>query len=218
MASFEGESSLLQCTGLRPYRTSVRRWLSVSPEETPHQNQTMLVPWFWISSPQNCEKSFCCLNHSVYGVLLWQARQTKIVTKSNDWNFCLKGKLPFESCTYMHIYKWCSWKERICQCRRQSLGWEDPLEEGVATHSSILAWRIPWTKKPDGLHGVAKSGTLTEQLTQTQRGLFTRWRTKKEVASSPVSKPILNDGAIAGYIQGLGILLCAGCSISGQVS
>ena len=54
------------------------------------------------------------------------------------------------------------------------LGWEDPLEEGMATHSSMFAWRIPWTVKPDGLHGVAKSGTLTEQLTQAQRGLFTR--------------------------------------------
>ena len=30
----------------------------------------------------------------------------------------------------------------------QSLGWEDPLEEGMATHSSILAWRIPWTEEP----------------------------------------------------------------------
>ena len=29
----------------------------------------------------------------------------------------------------------------------QSLGWEDPLEKGMATHSSILAWRIPWTKE-----------------------------------------------------------------------
>ena len=29
----------------------------------------------------------------------------------------------------------------------QSLGWEDPLEKGMATHSSILAWRIPWTEK-----------------------------------------------------------------------
>ena len=36
----------------------------------------------------------------------------------------------------------------------QSLGWEDPLEKGKATHSSILAWRIPWT-----VHGVAKSQT-----------------------------------------------------------
>ena len=29
-----------------------------------------------------------------------------------------------------------------------SLGWEDPLEEGIATHSSILAWEIPWTEEP----------------------------------------------------------------------
>ena len=33
----------------------------------------------------------------------------------------------------------------------QSLGQEDPLEKGMATHSSILAWRIPWTEEPDGL-------------------------------------------------------------------
>ena len=33
----------------------------------------------------------------------------------------------------------------------QSLGWEDPLEESMATHSSVLAWRIPWTEEPAGL-------------------------------------------------------------------
>ena len=47
-----------------------------------------------------------------------------------------------------------------------SLGWEDPLEKGMATHSSILAWRIPWTKEPGGLQsmGVTKSWTwLSEQ-------------------------------------------------------
>ena len=33
----------------------------------------------------------------------------------------------------------------------QSLGWEDPLKKGMATHSSILAWRIPWTEEPDRL-------------------------------------------------------------------
>ena len=30
----------------------------------------------------------------------------------------------------------------------QSLGWQDPLEEGMATHSSLLAWRIPWAEEP----------------------------------------------------------------------
>ena len=36
----------------------------------------------------------------------------------------------------------------------QSLGWEVPLEEGMATHSSILAWRIPWTEGPGGLRSI----------------------------------------------------------------
>ena len=36
----------------------------------------------------------------------------------------------------------------------QSLGWEDPLEKGMATHSSIIAWRIPWTEEPGGLQSV----------------------------------------------------------------
>ena len=36
----------------------------------------------------------------------------------------------------------------------QSLGWEDPLEEVMATHSSILAWRIPGTEKPGGLWSI----------------------------------------------------------------
>ena len=35
-----------------------------------------------------------------------------------------------------------------------SLGWEDPLEEGMATHSSILAWRTPWTKEPGELQSM----------------------------------------------------------------
>ena len=40
------------------------------------------------------------------------------------------------------------------EMRVQSLGWEDPLEEEMATHSSILAWRLPWTEEPDGLQSM----------------------------------------------------------------
>ena len=36
----------------------------------------------------------------------------------------------------------------------QSLGWEDLLEEGMATHSNTLAWRIPWTEEPGGLQSL----------------------------------------------------------------
>ena len=41
-------------------------------------------------------------------------------------------------------------QETLVQC----LGWEDSLEKGMATHSSILAWRIPWTEEPGGLHSM----------------------------------------------------------------
>ena len=36
----------------------------------------------------------------------------------------------------------------------QSLGWEDPLEKGMVTHSSILGWRIPWTEEPGRLQSI----------------------------------------------------------------
>ena len=38
----------------------------------------------------------------------------------------------------------------------QSLGWEDPLEEGMAVHSSTLAWRILWTEEPGGLQSTGR--------------------------------------------------------------
>ena len=41
------------------------------------------------------------------------------------------------------------WETRV-----RSLDWEDPLEKGMATHSSIVAWRIPWAEEPDGLQSM----------------------------------------------------------------
>ena len=58
----------------------------------------------------------------------------------------------------------------------RSLGWEDPLEEGTATHSSILAWRILWTEEPGGPQstGLQKSrrrlSDRTATLTEYQKG------------------------------------------------
>ena len=47
-------------------------------------------------------------------------------------------------------------KESACNAGDlgSSLGWQDPLEKGMATHSSILAWRIPWAEKPGGLQSM----------------------------------------------------------------
>ena len=53
----------------------------------------------------------------------------------------------------------------------QSLGWEDPLEKEMVTHSSILAWEIPWTEEPGGLlsvgsHKVRKNLATKQQFYQ----------------------------------------------------
>ena len=46
------------------------------------------------------------------------------------------------------------------------LGWEDPWEKGMATHPSILPWRISWTEEPGGLvYGVEKSQDMIQRLT-----------------------------------------------------
>ena len=49
----------------------------------------------------------------------------------------------------------------VRETRVRSLGWEDPLETEMATHSSTLAWKIPWTEE----HGVAKSRTRLSNFT-----------------------------------------------------
>ena len=48
------------------------------------------------------------------------------------------------------------------ETRVQSLVGEDPLEEGMATHSSILAWRIPWIEEPGGLQSMGSESDTTE--------------------------------------------------------
>ena len=53
------------------------------------------------------------------------------------------------------------------ETRFQSLGWEDPLQKGMATHSRILAWRIPWIEEPGGLQSV---GLQRVRGTQGARG------------------------------------------------
>ena len=62
------------------------------------------------------------------------------------------GRSPGEGIGYPLQYSWASLVAQLgknlpamWETWVQSLGWEDPLEKGMATHSSILAWRIPWT-------------------------------------------------------------------------
>ena len=57
----------------------------------------------------------------------------------------------------------------IQETQVRSLGWEDPLQKGMATHAGILAWRIPWTEDTwrATVHGVVKSWTRLSDFTFT---------------------------------------------------
>ena len=72
----------------------------------------------------------------------------------------------------------------------RSSGWEDPLEKGMATHSSILAWRTPQTEEPGGLQsvGLHKSDT-TERLS-------TLYTTSLKDSSQQFQKPSYSVGGI----------------------
>ena len=61
-----------------------------------------------------------------------------------------------------------SGKEPACQCRLDvtDVGWEDPLEEGMATHTSILAWRIPWSEEPGRLQFIGCTELDMTEVTQ----------------------------------------------------
>ena len=54
----------------------------------------------------------------------------------------------------------------------QSLGQEDPVEEGMAIHSSIFAWRIPWTKEPGGLQSMGSQRVRHDLATKQQQIVF----------------------------------------------
>ena len=60
----------------------------------------------------------------------------------------------------------------------RSLGWEDPLEKGMVTHSRILAWGIPWTEETGGLQSMGlQESDMTEQLSLSLSLCFKYWST-----------------------------------------
>ena len=57
-------------------------------------------------------------------------------------------------CIASQVAQWLKDLLAVQERRAQSLSWEHPLEEGMATHPSILAWRIPWIEVPGGLQSM----------------------------------------------------------------
>ena len=63
--------------------------------------------------------------------------------------------------------RWVKSPPAVPETQVRSLAWEDPLEKGMATHSSILAWRIPWTEEPGGLQSMGSQRVRQDGVTNT---------------------------------------------------
>ena len=86
------------------------------------------------------------------------------------------GRSPGEGIGYPLQYSWASLVAQLVknlpqiqetqEMQVRSLGWEDPLEEEMAIHSSTVAWKIPWTEEPGSLHSPwgRKESDMTERL------------------------------------------------------
>ena len=73
-----------------------------------------------------------------------EQQQERSISSLPGFPVCASGKEP--ACQYR--------RSKRCRFAKRCLGWEDPLEEDVATHSRILAWRIPWTWEPGRLQSM----------------------------------------------------------------
>ena len=128
---------------------------------------TMLAPWSWPSqAPELWEMNY---SHSVYNILWYQPEWAMTDIKKlivirikpiTHITFHLFLYISLKSMRLM-IFIWDIWWISLVKNLPanagdmvQSLGWEDPLEKKMTTHSSILAWEIPWTEEPRGLQSM----------------------------------------------------------------
>ena len=92
----------------------------------------------------------------------WHLRSTKwaVRTYKKDSVKLIQSCLPLRRAS--HVAQW--WRIRLPMQTTQvwRLGQEDPLEEETATHSSILAWEIPWTEEPSGLQSIGSQKIWTQ--------------------------------------------------------
>ena len=103
---------------------------------------------------------------AIYGVAQSQTRLKQLSSSSSRNNLPkgFQGDLDGKESVFI-VWVW-------------SLGWEGPLEEGMSTHSSILAWRIPWTEEHDGLPSMGLQRVGPVSLWETKHNLpkgHSRW-------------------------------------------
>ena len=106
-------------------------------------------------------------------VAIWLSGKESACNAGNPGSIPGSGRSPGEGIGYPLQYSWASLLAQMVtnppatqETWVWSLGWEDPLEEGTTTHSSILAWKIPWTEAPCGLQSMGSQRVRHNRATK----------------------------------------------------
>ena len=94
----------------------------------------------------------------------------------------------------------------------QSLGQEDPLEKGMATHSSILSWRIPWTEEPGKLQSMGSQRVGHDWATNTHT--HTKFKNRQSLSIMIEIRIEVTSGKVFGWEEGTGTFLGTGNVLS----
>ena len=91
-----------------------------------------------------------------------QSWPTRDIFECESWGRCHKGMVSFSQIPPSLVARTVKNLPTMRDTQLQSLGQEDPLEKGMATYSSILAWRIPWTEESGGLQSMGSQSLQTQ--------------------------------------------------------
>ena len=148
-------------------------------------------------------------NTGASGGTLCGGSQYKMLANTSSVNRLVRACVSWKDITLLS--PWASLVAQTVKClpavqeiRVQSLGWEDPLEKGMAAHSSTLAWKIPWVEEPGRLQSMVSLRVGHDWETSLSLSTFMHWRRKWQ--PTPAFLP--------GKSQGRGSLV--GCHLWGH--
>ena len=158
-------------------------WLLPFPWLSSSQSPDVLwVRWWWGShTPISVYEQ----GWSRWALLILGSHFPLYVMEMKSWLRCTSQLVSSDtghSSSFYHIliywvglHRWLSWLSTLSAVQEtqvQSLGQEGPLEKEMATHSSILAWQIPWTKKPGGLQSMGSQRVEHDWVTKPPPRVF----------------------------------------------
>ena len=124
----------------RPQQALYKQWLWLSYWLPLLSLLSILATWLWVYLSESIS-SFLKQGYKNCHLGSWEVFHIKHLAQWGSQVTLVLKNLPANAGSIRETWVW-------------SLGWEDPLEEGMTTHSSVLAWRTPWTEKSGGLQSI----------------------------------------------------------------